>query len=648
MHNAVLLLHVVGIMSSLPSNTVATCVSGDAQCANIGNGTFASSSEISVPPSWDSHVSLLQGRSRYVQKDPAIKSTKFATNEAFHFASLQKGSCVDNEAMAEAILNQQSMTGGCPMLSSFCQYFPKEQNPCPVMCGLCPVDLDSLETVTIDITTANPPFKVKGFIEGEVARFEGIPFSKSRAPPNRFEPPEEYVHEEGSTFNALSPGGRCVQSSGQGDEDCLNLDIYAPHNHNKISPVLVWIHGGSWMTGSKNDYVGKLWASESWHNDVDRFIVTILNYRMNILGFPDLPSTGVNLAILDVIMALKWVNNHISNFGGNTDSITIFGESAGSMNVLDLWVSPQARGLFHRAIAQSPYIWDYDQGTSNPSSTRENKKKRQTACMNKAMELACGDSAGSSACTFQTPTLDHLKQARCFGSWYGPQSDGSSILHSTFYEDICTNSVSVGAGVPLLVGHNALEVALWVTMGTYASKQNQMVRWVEKLTSSSPEEAECLLSQLGKMYEATGKMKAGKSHIADHHYATSGIFFNMLTEVLSRNPDVYQYSFNESIPGSYGGMCEDGAHACEVAFVIGEEAGLHSSVEEDLQTRMRHVWAQFASKGEPGWSTTAIGKFSEGQLEIDESGAPFDPSISDLLHNIMCDPEKVKQDSSCH
>jgi len=532
------------------------------------------------------------------------------------------------------------------MFSSWCPYVPAEQNPCPVTCGFCPVDPNSVETVTIDITTATPPFKVMGYIEGEVARFEGIPFSKSRAPPKRFEPPEEYVHEAGSTFSALNPGGKCVQSSGQGDEDCLNLDIYTPHNHNTISPVLVWIHGGSWQSGSKNDYVGKLWASKSWHENVDHFIVTILNYRMNILGFPDLPSTSVNLAILDLIMALQWVNNHISNFGGNTDSITIFGESAGSMNVLDLWVSPQARGLFHRAIAQSPYIWDYDQGTSNPGAAREKKKKKQTDCMNKAMELACGDSAGSSACTFQTPTLDHLNQARCFGPWYGPQSDGSSILHSTFYADICTENV--GASVPLLVGHNALEVSMWITLGTYANKQKQMVRWVEKLTSSSPEEAECLLSQLGKMYEATGKMQTGKSHIESHHYATSGIFFNMLTEVLSHNPDVYQYAFNESIPGSYGGMCEDGAHACEVAFVIGEEAGLHSSVEEDLQARMRDVWAQFASTGNPGWSTNAIGKFSEGKLQIDESGAPFDPSISDLLHNIMCAPEKIKQNSSCH
>merc|ERR1719361_1297694 len=175
-----------------------------------------------------------------------------------------------------------------------------------------------------------------------------------------------------------------------------------------------------------------------------------------------------------------------------------------------------------------------------------------------------------------------------------------------------------------------------------------MGQWVEKFVSASPQEAECVMSQLGKLYENTGKMKAGNSQLADHHYATSGIFFNMLTEVLSRNPDVYQYSFNESIPGSYGGMCEDGAHACEVAFVIGEEAGLHSSVEETLQARMREVWARFATTSNPGWSHDAIGKFTEGDLKIDASGVPFATDVSEFLYNVMCDPTQInKQDSSC-
>jgi len=571
------------------------------------------------------------------------KLTKSPTNETVHLVQLQKDTCIDDEAQANVELSANGLSGGCAVLSAYCQFFPPDTNPCKKSCKLCSVDPRTIETITIGISTAEPQFSVKGFVEDDVSIFAGIPYSKSRAPPNRFKPPEEYEHTAGSTFSALEHGPMCVQSNGQGSEDCLNLDIYAPRDHDQISPVLVWIHGGSWMTGSKNDYRGKKWASKPWHQDVKRFVVVTLNYRMNILGFPDFGDNpaSLNLATRDLIMALQWVKNHIGNFGGNTNSITIFGESAGSMNVLDLWVSPQARGLFHRAISQSPYIWDYDQGTSNPSSTREAKKERQIACMNAAMELAGPNS------NFQTPTLAQLKTAGCFGPWYGPQSDGSTILHSTFYSDFCTGS-DVGASVPLLVGHNALEVSLWVTLGTYASKQNQMVKWVEKLMSISPEEADCVMSQLGKLYEATGKMKVGNSKYADHHYATSGIFFNMLTEVISRNPTVYQYVFNESIPGTYGGLCEDGAHACEVAFVISEEAGFHSSVEAALEARMRNVWAQFASTGNPGWHTDSIGKFSEEDLKIDPSGAPFHPDVSQFLYNIMCAPDKINtQDSSC-
>jgi len=412
--------------------------------------------------------------------------------------------------------------------------------------------------------------------------------------------------------------------------------------------VLVWIHGGSWQSGSKNDYKGKKWASKSWLPGVDNFIVTTLNYRMNILGYPDFGdgSTKHNLAVLDCIMALKWVKNNIGNFGGKTDSITIFGESAGSLNVLNLWASPLARGLFDRAIAQSPYIWDYDQGRPSPGSPQGTSKAvavaKQNKCINTAMEMACG---GSSDCTKQSPTLDHLRAAGCFGPWYGPQSDDVSISSSTWYSDLCSTEYPTGAGVPLLVGHNALEVAMWVTTGAYAKKQEQMGQYVEKFLSVSPDQAECVMSQLGKKYEDTGKMKCGDGKYADHHYATSGIFFNMLTEVLSRNPDVYQYVFNESIPGSYGGMCEDGAHACEVGFVIAEEAGLHSSVEEGLEARMRKVWARFATTGKPGWSTDAIGKFTGGDLQIDASGAPFAPGISDFLYDIMCAPDKIN--TSC-
>jgi len=603
---------------------------------NFNFDPLRKSSDESVPDFSNFVTNFNLARMRKSTDEFVPDFSNFVTN--FNLARLRKSTCSDDDALANVMLFGWGMSGGCAVLSTYCSYIPSFMNPCKMSCNLCPKS--TIETITVSISTANPQFSVQGFVEDGVSIFAGIPYSKSRAPPNRFKPPEEYVHEPGSTFSALEHGPKCVQSSGKGDEDCLNLDIYAPHNHDKISSVLVYIHGGAWMSGTKNDYRGKKWASKSWHKDVSRFVVVVLNYRLNILGFPDFGDnpTNLDLGTRDCIMALQWVKNHIGNFGGNTNSITIFGESAGAMNVLNLWVSPQARGLFHRAISQSPYIWDYDQGTSSPGSSRKAKKEEQMKCMNAAMELAGPDS------TFQTPTLAQLKEAGCFGSWYGPQSDGSTILQSTFYSDICAVS-DVGAGVPLLVGHNALEVSLWVTLGMYSYKQDQMTEWVEHLMSISNEQAECVMSQLGELYAASGKMQTGSNNYAKHHYATSGIFFNMMVEVLSRSPSVYQYVFNESIPGTYGQLCEDGAHACEVAFVISEEAGFHSSVEEGLEARMRNVWAQFASAGNPGWHTDSIGKFSEGELQIDPSGAPFHPDVSQFLHDIMCAPDKIS--TSC-
>merc|ERR1719384_2255702 len=99
---------------------------------------------------------------------------------------------------------------------------------------------------------------------------------------------------------------------------------------------MVWIHGGAWMSGSKNEYSGKFWASQQWTDEVDRVVVVTVNYRMNILGFPDLDGIHKNLAMQDNIMALTWVKNHIANFGGDTSHTTIYGESAGSMQVVQL------------------------------------------------------------------------------------------------------------------------------------------------------------------------------------------------------------------------------------------------------------------------------------------------------------------------
>ncbi|KAM7002765.1 cocaine esterase-like [Tautogolabrus adspersus] len=134
-------------------------------------------------------------------------------------------------------------------------------------------------------------------------------------------------------------------------EDCLYLNIYTPANRANDAklPVMVWIHGGGFTLGSASMYDGSSLAA------YQNVVVVLIQYRLGVLGFL---STGDehmsgNFGLLDQVEALKWVQQHIHSFGGNPNSVTIFGESAGGVSVSLLLFSPLADGLTHHAIAES-------------------------------------------------------------------------------------------------------------------------------------------------------------------------------------------------------------------------------------------------------------------------------------------------------
>jgi para-nitrobenzyl esterase len=171
---------------------------------------------------------------------------------------------------------------------------------------------------------------------------------------NKFIPPEVTACvQESSAYGAVQGDGIV------GSEDCLYLDIRSPVDvSNGSLPVMVWIHGGGNVTGSKDYYDFSRLVVE------EELVVVSINYRLGALGWFTHPAiqkfqTGVdqssNFGTLDIIEALHWIKQNIDKFGGNPGNVTIFGESAGGHNVLALLVSPQAKGLFHKAIIQSGY-----------------------------------------------------------------------------------------------------------------------------------------------------------------------------------------------------------------------------------------------------------------------------------------------------
>ncbi|MCI5045437.1 MAG: carboxylesterase family protein [Aquisalinus sp.] len=213
--------------------------------------------------------------------------------------------------------------------------------------------------------------KLVGFTAENGAHvWRGIPFAASTAGENRWRAPRPASGWSG-TREALEFSERCLQftnrydepqglEAGQivGSEDCLTLNIFAPEDaQGKDLPVMLWIHGGGNVWGTAATYDGSRLAEN------ENVIVVTVQYRLGPLGWfswdelrnaaETEADSAANFATLDLISSLEWVRDNISAFGGNPDSVTIFGESAGGHNVVSLLASPLAEGLFHKAIIQS-------------------------------------------------------------------------------------------------------------------------------------------------------------------------------------------------------------------------------------------------------------------------------------------------------
>jgi para-nitrobenzyl esterase len=200
----------------------------------------------------------------------------------------------------------------------------------------------------------------------------GIPFAAPPLADLRWRAPRPVEHWQ-ETLEAIAFRDPCMQLSGPldglpddsgavvGSEDCLYLNIWSPRAHSSADaeklPVMVWIHGGGNTIGTANTYPASGLAGG------EQVVVVTINYRLGFLGWMSHPALRMadrdaldasgNYANLDMIAALRWVQDNIANFGGDPGNVTIFGESAGGRNVYALLASPLAKGLFHRAISQS-------------------------------------------------------------------------------------------------------------------------------------------------------------------------------------------------------------------------------------------------------------------------------------------------------
>jgi para-nitrobenzyl esterase len=290
-----------------------------------------------------------------------------------------------------------------------------------------------------------------GQVNEGVAVFRGVPYAAPPVGPLRWKPPQPAVRWSGQR-QAASNGADCMQArrsgpitAGPTSEDCLYLNVFAPAGA-KRAPVMVWIHGGANVAGSSAPYDGSSFAR-------DGVVLVAINYRLGAFGFfahpaltreaaPDQPLGS--FALMDQIAALKWVQRNIAAFGGDPNNVTVFGESAGAMNIAALLGVPSAKGLFHKAIMESNIGWV----TAAPLAAAEG---RGVALVQKA-----GLAADASAEQLRSLSAEAVLSAAAGGGGFG------TIRDQRLVPEAANRAYAAGRAidVPIIIGSNSYEAAL--------------------------------------------------------------------------------------------------------------------------------------------------------------------------------------------
>ncbi|MFF1252212.1 carboxylesterase family protein [Pseudarthrobacter sp. NPDC058329] len=313
-------------------------------------------------------------------------------------------------------------------------------------------------------TFAPPCGPVTGWLDGDVIRATGIPYASA----GRFQAPVPAA-DWAEPFAATSPAPACPQGPvpflddvlgtryGElpGSEDCQNLSITMPADlaPGEKLPVMVWIHGGSYTTGSGDLAI----FDPSVLVAENRVVVVSVTYRLGLFGFLATRSGRPgNLGLLDQLEAFRWVQRNIDAFGGNPGKVTAFGQSAGGDAIAHLMATPEAPSLFQRAILQSAPL-----GIS-----------RGRAKMNHAMGIA------AEAVSEETPAMDvveredHVAQvARKFGMLaampFGTQYGHAPLPEESDIEAAWNRSAP---GIEVLIGHTSEEARLFLPRSPYLSR----------------------------------------------------------------------------------------------------------------------------------------------------------------------------------
>ena len=466
---------------------------------------------------------------------------------------------------------------------------------------------------------------VQGVLKNGILFWEDIPYAAPPVGDLRWKAPRALISPE--SLIETKEGNGCLQEASiyagiQGDgivgqEDCLYLDIQAPiHNVNKRLPVMFWIHGGGNTSGVKDYYNFSEFIKKQ------QVIVVTINYRLGPMGWFTHPAiqglqSGLdktsNFGTLDIIQALRWVQNNIASFGGNSDNVTIFGESAGGHNVLSLLSSPISNGLFHKAISQSGYTTTY---TLEEAYGVDSNGKTINQ-LGSDIALSQNDSSGYGSIK-QLYAEDPLKYGEEFQR-YMRSIDGidlfksyNTIVENTFdrlplltRDGIVLHVDGMRAGlvasknknnIPVIAGSNKDELSLWLGTNRY------FVKGSYPLTKLIPiPKIEFRKEELYKLWVKT-RSQGWKLRGVDHPLMDlEKAGYNSLF-AYRFDWDDQKSSYFADFPNLIGA-----AHGFEISFItgdykfgpIGRYVYPKGALRDEMQETMMNSWASFAKNGAP-------------------------------------------------
>ena len=471
-------------------------------------------------------------------------------------------------------------------------------------------------TTTTDTVVQTSYGWLRGSSEDGLTVFRGVPYAAPPTGDRRFRPPGRPEAWDGTRSaldfgsaapQLLPPDGAFVQGGGEPQsEDCLYLNIWTPGLDDARRPVIVWLHGGSFATGSGG--APRLRGTGlARRGDV---VYVSLNYRLGILGFlfdealdDGEPGAPGSFGILDQLRALEWIKEEIAQFGGDPDNVTLSGQSAGGMSVGTLLASPLSRQLFHRASAHSGHA--HTAYTANEASV-----VTQTVLKHLAVNDVQPDDLRAlpleRIIDAQRATIEELTStAPGLPVVFRPVVDGV-VLESLPIEAI---RAGVARDVPLIVGITANELSILTLSEDIDASDDALAGQLVGPLTSDRETAIRIIAAY-RADRSTLGLPVDGPHLLDAVWSDLG--FRLPADRLAEAQSLHQpntYAFVAAWPSPDDDGPFGSPHGMDVPFVLGTLDAAREIVGDDPQAdklaeEVQDAWAAFARTGDP--STSAM------------------------------------------